>query len=263
MVREMEKPGELVHIVNGDLLDFMRSGRTELWTNVLVAFENHPTPGMEHAAPALYWMVQTEDGTFEVWLPKVCNNLAGRWTRRVEARLECAYVLFEARADDAYAVVHVLGAPVPEPDHCQISRSSSIGRNGANFDGVSFVDLVDGVPSRCPTDVIPGFYGLPNLQVGSFQVSPGWWAVKVPVALADNPRNRVVVCIVKKNGLATHAMGVQHFDYNLMEGTGRKFAVIWYSEAEVQQNYRGRTNLWRRWSQQIDGCRSSAGNWFY
>lgn len=245
----------------GDRVDFMRTGPNGLWRNVLVDFKNKPDKDMEFAAPAKRWILSYEGEVFEAILPRVCKNLSGRRRRVVTARKECAYVLFEAKADDAYAIVHVLGPEQDEGD-CRISAAGPAPAGGMNFDRVHFKDLVEEVPNRCPTDWIPRVFGLPGLRVGSFPVSPGWFAVKVPIALADNPGNRVVVCLVRKTGESTHSMGVQSFDYRLHEPTGRKIATIWYSEPEIREDYRGATNLWWRWSGRRASCRGN-GNFFY
>lgn len=254
MSAAMKKPGERYVLVKGDRIDFMRTGPQGLWRDVLVDFQKSPAKNMEFAAPGRRWIVTIREEAFEAILPDVCNNLSGRRTKLVKARLECAYVLFQAKEDDAYAIVHVLG-PHQEEGDCRISVSGPAPRNGRNFTGIPFRGLVDELPSRCPTDWIPNAFGVPGLKVGSFRVSPGWWAVKVPVALADNPGNRVVVCLIKRTGESTHAMGVQHFDYQLDEPSGRKIATIWYGEQEMDESYRGHTGLWWRWSGRHDTCR--------
>lgn len=248
--------GERHVITTGDRFDFMRSGPKGLWRNVVADFKEKPKErGTEFAVTSERW-VHTEGGiTYEAFLPHTCFNIAGRSTTRVQAVKRCAYVLFEARADDDYAVVHILGRH--EPDGCEISVNGPAPGGTKTFDEGAYRPLVDSLPNRCPTDFIPSFYGLSNFKVGSFKVRPGWYAVKVPLVFADNLGTRVVVCLVKKDGQSTHAMGVQYFEYHVQETSGRKIAVIWYSEEDVPVAYRGSTGLWWRWSMQQTWCRSA------
>lgn len=247
--------GEIRRIVIGDRFDFMRTGKKgEIWTEVVADFKQKPKePGTDFSVRAEYW-VHIEDGvTYELYLPETCNNIAGRKTGVMRATKACAYVLFEARENDAYAIVHILEkAPVHDED-CEVSVSGpKPDRN--SFDQKEFEPLADLVTGRCPTDRIPAYYGLPLRMVGSFQVTPGWYAVKVPLVFADNLDTRVVICLVNKQGISTYAMGVQHFEYHV-QPSGRKVAVIWYSKEEVRADYVDKTGLWWRWSNQLASCR--------
>lgn len=237
--------GQVIELVNGDRLDFMRTGSSGLWRDVLVDFRPYT---MTIRAPAELWVIERNGERFEAILPRVCNNLAGRRTSRPRP---CAFVVFEARPGDAYAIVHILG-PAQSEEHCVISYAGA--SQNRNFGGQTFHRLSETVTDACPTDWIPERFGLPGLMRGSFGVTPGFWAVKVPVELADNPGNRVVICLVREDGTSTFSLGVPSREYHVAE-SGHKVATIWYSENEVPEVYRRHeTILWWRWARMRSVC---------
>ena len=79
LTEAMKQPGKEVHVTNGMKLDFMRSGKTALWRNVLVRFDQPPVKErMEYSAPAEEWSVDWNRETWTVGIPQVCENLYGK-----------------------------------------------------------------------------------------------------------------------------------------------------------------------------------------
>lgn len=77
LTEAMKDPGVRTHITNGMKLDFMRSGKSDLWRNVLVDFEKPPIENnMEFSAPAEEWTVEWKGTLYTALDPDVCNNLA-------------------------------------------------------------------------------------------------------------------------------------------------------------------------------------------
>ena len=60
-----EEPGRRVRVVNGDRLDFMRTGPSGLWLDVPVDFREAPAKNMEFAAPATEWSYEYQGRTYE------------------------------------------------------------------------------------------------------------------------------------------------------------------------------------------------------
>lgn len=78
LTEAMKKPGVEAHVTNGRKLDFMRSGKSALWRNVLVKFKKPPREeSMEYSAPSEEWTVELNGTKWMVGIPKVCNNLYG------------------------------------------------------------------------------------------------------------------------------------------------------------------------------------------
>lgn len=76
LVEAMKDPGERTHITNGMKLDFMRSGKSEIWRNVLVDFDKpEGEDNMAFSAPAEKWTVEWKGTMYAVLVPDVCNNL--------------------------------------------------------------------------------------------------------------------------------------------------------------------------------------------
>ena len=79
LTEAMKKPGVETHVTNGMKLDFMRSGPSALWRNVVVKFEKPPRQdSMEYSAPSEEWTIEANGTKWTVGIPKVCNNLYGK-----------------------------------------------------------------------------------------------------------------------------------------------------------------------------------------
>jgi hypothetical protein len=75
----MKGPGVRTHVTNGMKLDFMRSGKSALWRNVLVKFKKPPREtSMEYSAPSEEWTVEWDGKKWTVGIPDVCNNIYGK-----------------------------------------------------------------------------------------------------------------------------------------------------------------------------------------
>ncbi|OGG78591.1 hypothetical protein A3A36_01890 [Candidatus Kaiserbacteria bacterium RIFCSPLOWO2_01_FULL_52_12b] len=82
LIEAMKKPGMETHVTNGMKLDFMRSGKTALWRDVLVKFKKPPREAsMEYSAPAEEWTVNWNGTKWTMGVPKVCNNSYGKRER--------------------------------------------------------------------------------------------------------------------------------------------------------------------------------------
>lgn len=97
MVNEMRStPAERITLRNGDRLDFMRTGPSGLWRNVLVDFVSHGR-GVEVIVHADRWQVTVDGVQYEAIIPDVCNNLAGR--RKPPPVIDCVYHDVEVREE--------------------------------------------------------------------------------------------------------------------------------------------------------------------
>lgn len=237
--------GEPISLVNGDRLDFMRTGARGMWVDVLVDFQ---PVSMRIEALSERWVIEFGGETFEAILPRVCNNLSGRRHRRPQELAGCAYIVFEAREGDESAAVAVLGEFAEDPN-CQVSYAGpGTGPSGRTFAPEAFRPLAQcSTLAPCDWTTVVNYYRQTLGPNGTFRVTPGWWVVKIPRRVAQNPNSRVVICLKKASGLTTLSMGVQHFDY--VPAGNRLIATIWYSEADIPASYREarRTNLWWRW----------------
>ncbi len=78
LVAEMKHSGTRAHVVNGEHLDFMRSGKTAEWRNVLVKFDKPPiAESMEYDAPSEEWHTTWHGVVWTVGIPDVCRNTYG------------------------------------------------------------------------------------------------------------------------------------------------------------------------------------------
>ncbi len=79
LTEAMKMPGVATHVTNGMRLDFMRSGKSALWRNVVVKFKKPPRENsMEYSAPSEEWTVEWNGTAWTVGIPKVCNNIYGK-----------------------------------------------------------------------------------------------------------------------------------------------------------------------------------------
>ena len=81
LTEAMKNPGTEAHVTNGMRFDFMRSGKSALWRNVVVKFSKPPRESeknMELSAPSEEWTVEWNGGKWTAGIPKVCNNIYGR-----------------------------------------------------------------------------------------------------------------------------------------------------------------------------------------
>jgi len=81
LTEAMKNPGVETHVTNGMKLDFMRSGKSELWRNVVVKFKKPPRESernMDFSAPSEEWVVDWNGQKWTAGIPKVCNNIYGK-----------------------------------------------------------------------------------------------------------------------------------------------------------------------------------------
>ena len=78
-----------------------------------------------------------------------------------------------------------------------------------------------------------GVYGQKQLMVGSYVPEPGEHVFFLPEEVAmSGSKFRFVACL-DREGLSSDTIGVQWFDYLLVEPSQVKMATIWYSKDEV------------------------------
>lgn len=199
MTERMKTPGERIRIVNGDRFDFMRTGSSGLWRNVLVDFRR-PVQNMEYAAPAERWTVTVGGVVYEAVLPDVCNNLAGRVTRvPPPPRLACAEIRLHVERGDRF--VNFAFFDSWAPSECgpvlRFVPEGAVDNGGANPSDWR------PMPTRCPMgpcdfSQVTRAVGRPLAQSGGWEVEgPGTYIVRVSRPFSQN--NLAVFCIRHPN----------------------------------------------------------------
>lgn len=238
---------ERIELRNGDRLDFMRTGRSGLWRNVLVDFVSHGN-GVNITVSADRWVVHVGGVTYEAIIPDVCNNLAGRRSAAPPAEDPCVYVVLPAQNKDSHVNVGLYGFTPEELATCAPSwQGPGTGVNGRVFDPNGYQPLRDCEQRPCDWTAATRFIGLPLVQSGSFQVSDGWYVIRVPRVAAERADRRVVLCLTDDFGNSTNSIGVQMHEYHAVSA-GNRVATVWYDQAAVPQaSQTADTILWWRW----------------
>lgn len=241
-------PPERIELRNGDRLDFMRSGRTGLWRNVLVDFVPPPGRGVSVVVAADRWVVVVGGVTYEAIIPDVCNNLAGRRSATPPRQDPCVYVVLPAQNKDSHVNVGLYGFTPEELATCPPSwQSGGTGTSGRVFDPNGYQPLRDCERRPCDWTAVTRSIGLPLVQSGSFQVADGWYAIRVPRVAIERQDRRVVLCLTDDQGRSTNSIGVQQHEYRQVSA-GNYVATVWYDQANVPQEFlRTNTILWWRW----------------
>lgn len=244
---------ERIELRNGDRLEFMRTGRTGLWRNVLVDFVPPPGRGMAVVAAADRWVVVVGGVTYEAILPDVCNNLAGRRSATPPppppARREdpCVYVVLDAADSDSHVNVGLYGFTAEELASCPPSwQGPGTGPHGRIFDPNGYQPLRDCGVRPCDWTATTRAVGLPLVQSGSFSVGQGSYVIRVPRAAAERQDRRVVLCLTDDRGRSTLGLGVQPHEYQQI-ADGIRVATVWYTQDQVAAPSPANTILWWRW----------------
>ena len=243
LVEAMKKPGKETRIVNGETLDFMRSGPKELWVNVKVAFVTPPVSDqMEYAAPAEEWSVEYRGTTWTVLLPRVCNNLAGKKSRVAQEECVEARATVKPTKGDRYLRIGII-ADKPMP---------ASGCFGVKAPGAT--DFVT-PPVRCPDR--PCDFSQPVAEIGKpLQYSWGYevvqegeYILRMPAKAADKVTDQVVVLCLEREG-DIHSCGMDVWWFDFMPVNGTKTATLYYDQVAAggAQDSLGRpTWLWWKW----------------
>ncbi|MBU0750339.1 hypothetical protein KKH15_02365 [Patescibacteria group bacterium] len=242
MLQKMQQRGTTVRLTNGMHLDFMRSGSSDLWVNVLVDFKKPPSKdagNMEYSAPAEEWVVEWGGKLWRFGRPEVCNNLYGIVVQMSQAAVlpDCPYILMEARPGD-WAVNFALVGRF-KPSSCFAYSYAGMNRKSIQFSSLDYMPL----PTHCPTAPCDftrtvAATGLPLMQSGSFLVEPGFYVVRVSPEFAASAKNRALFCLQRRSGWHSCGIGVQNFDYL----GSLKVATIYYTKEEIPKGSTSR--LW-------------------
>lgn len=235
MVEKMRTaPPERIELRKGDRLDFMRSGATGLWRDVVVDFVS--PANMNITAPADRWVVVVGGVTYEAILPDVCNNLAGRKSERPP--VPCAYLVFRAEDKDKYARVDTLGElTAQEEAECSISwQGPGSGPDGLTFNLDGYRPLQDCPDRPCDWRSAVAFYRLPHHVGGTIPVSAGWYVVRLPLRFAESMDLRAVLCLVDDQNRPTREMGALPSLY-VTAPDGSRIYTLYYNEAQIPADY--------------------------
>ncbi len=228
-----------VTLTNGDTLDWMRTGRTGLWRNVLVDFARPPVDenGVQYAVTAKEWDVTCHGVTITIGLPAVCNNLYGRsLPPPKKAELRCKYVVMEARPGD-WAINFALSAYKP-------SACPALNYVQSEKEVAAAIRDVDGwgnLPTRCGgpctfEDVIQAAK-YPIVQTGGFGVAPGYYIFRLA------PDTELVVFCLQR-GATLHSCGIDVYDPDYLDYGGYRLATIFYDLAERPRDWAHRFLYW-------------------
>lgn len=128
LTEAMKHPGVRTHVTNDMKLDFMRSGKSALWRDVLVQFDKPPVKErMEYSAPTEEWSVDVDGVTWTVGIPDVCNNTYGKRTPArsvalVATKKKCVELVFNALVGGKFRWGYATtSGPLP-PDECNAQQ---------------------------------------------------------------------------------------------------------------------------------------------
>ncbi len=228
MVEKMRTaPPERIDLTNGDRLDFMRTGPSGLWRDVVV----DAVRGVTVAIHADRWTVEVDGVIYEAIIPDVCNNLAGR--KREAPKAPCAYVVFRAEDSDQFARFDALGEVTPEEEaECSISwQGPGTGPEGRTFDVNGYKPLQECPDRPCDWRGAEAFYRLPHHAGGTIPVSAGWYVVRVPLRFAETMDLRGILCLVDDEDRPTRMMGALPELYVTAPDGSRIYTLFYDREA--------------------------------
>lgn len=173
MVAKMAStPAERITLRNGDRLDFMRSGSSGLWRNVLVDFVSHGR-GVEVIVHADRWQVTVDNVLYEAIIPDVCNNLGGR--RKPPPEIDCVYHDIEVREEAMLIWARYDSAG----DECFAYRSVDRVYQPDSPDA-QWIPIEPGCIGRpCDLTQVNRALGRQNVSQGQLQLEPGNYQVRV------------------------------------------------------------------------------------
>lgn len=229
MVAKMRStPAQRITLRNGDRVDFMRTGPSGLWRNVLVDFVPHGR-GVEVIVHADRWEVTLGGVTYEAIIPDVCNNLAGRRSRN---ELDCVYHEVEIRHPEESALIWARYDSAN--DECFAYRK--VDRlYQPDSSSVQWTPIEPGCIGRpCDLSQVNRALGRQHVSSGQLQLAPGRYQVRLR-------RNEFMVyCLKFMDGttvLSSFASGVRwQQDYRLVGSQWH--ARVYYESAEVRADGR-------------------------
>ncbi len=224
---------ERIELSKDDRLDFMRTGPSGLWRNVLVDFVQ--PANMRITAPACKWTKEIDGVMYEAILPDVCFNLAGR-----KAGIPCDYVLFPIRRQGE-SIAHIPGYGPLTDSVChgyvrvedtgtsirEISTSKAMAagciryRWECSFEGA---DAVARPRTRTAEASIP-------------DLTPGQWAIRVSRKNSANPASGLGICIEYIDPVTgewkTSYVAIATSDDYVKLSSGQQVARVAYKASEL------------------------------
>lgn len=231
---------ERIELRKGDRLDFMRSGASALWRNVLVDFKS--PKGMAIVAPADRWVLVENGITYEAILPDVCNNLAGR-KQGTPPKDDCVWLLAKGETGSKLSV-NVTNPFKDDDDHCKLGISGrGTGVHGRTFSPSSYKPLTQDAAHPCDWTEVNRYFEKTPAYSGCVKLEDGWYAIRLNKSVLSNPDILVILCLTAADGKTTLSVDVHAWDY-MAVGNGVYVATVWPSETEIRDDYKGKTMLW-------------------
>jgi len=249
MLQKMQQRGTTVRLTNGMHLDFMRSGSSDLWVNVLVDFKKPPSKdagNMEYSAPAEEWEVEWGGRLWRFGRPEVCNNLYGIVVPIPPIKTsdeECVYHDLEIKKS-GYLRAAFLGPY--GPSKCGPAIRGPLQGFGGKQDSASMVWTP--FPTSCP-DRACNFIEVARAakmnitQSGGLAVTPGHYVVRLPKIFAESKSVMTVYCLAEIVGAdLLHSCGIDVYASDHHDG----LATIFYGESDIPTTWRWRKLWWVR-----------------
>ncbi len=230
MVEEMRTtPAERITLRNGDRLDFMRTGPSGLWHDVVVDFVSHGN-GVEVIVHADSWTVTVGGVTYEAVIPDVCNNVAGRRSAAPPPprRPVCVYHDIEIRQREEIALIW---ARYDRPtDECFAYREVSQVYQPDSPDA-EWTPIEPGCIGRpCDLTQVNRALGRQHVSQGQLRLEPGRYQVRL------SPDEFMVYCLKFVDGstvLSSFAAGVRwQQDFRLVGSEWH--ARVYYESDEAE-----------------------------
>lgn len=234
----MKHPGKRVIISNGMKLDYMRTGPTGLWRDVVVAFKQ-TIARMLITAPAEEWSVTYNGVTYSTGIPDICYNLYGMHVQAPPAPAPCGQIRVNTKSADVTtpesSTLHfiMLGERMPSDPNCPFLYK---GPHDAMFYPL---------PTECPhgpcdfKDVIQAS-GLRAGPSGGIDVSrdSGTYTFQVSEAWMKSKRHLYVFCLSRVDGTQSCGKDIGAADYF------DRIAIVGYAAADAIAGWAGKLRIW-------------------
>ena len=235
----MKHPGKRVILSNGMKLDYMRTGPTGLWRDVIVAFKQ-TIDRMLITAPAEEWSVTYNGVVYTTGIPDICFNLYGTRVQAPPALAPCPQIQVNTKSADetlpASATLHfiMLGDRMPSDPNCPFLYKGP--------HDTQFYPL----PTECPhgpcdfREVIraSGLRAGPSGGIDVNQQGSGLYVFQVSPAWMKSKRHLYVFCLSRKDGTESCGKDIGFADY--FDG----IAIVGYQAADALAGWLGKIRIW-------------------